>query len=143
MCKLQVWKRQLPFREIGLEEGKRRKIRLIEGNAKCRRLKYLTCIGTLQQVFICLRPHPLLDSWLGWSSNVEGSESGQMQSVQLLQNMVSNRTLYPTPSPLHTVYVYSILIHTGKGRGVEFNQREGRAATGESTDHKAVSKIPT
>jgi hypothetical protein len=59
----------------------RRKIRLIEGNAKCRHLKKLTCKGTLRQVFICLRP----------------------------------RTPYPTP--LHTVYVYmySILIHTGKG----------------------------
>ncbi len=35
----------------------RRKTRLIEGNAKCRRhLKKLTCKGTLRQVFICLRP---------------------------------------------------------------------------------------
>jgi hypothetical protein len=30
------------------------KIRLIDGNAKCRRLKKLTCKGTLRQVFICL-----------------------------------------------------------------------------------------
>ncbi len=30
----------------------RRKIRLIEGNAKCRHLKKLTCKGTLRQVFI-------------------------------------------------------------------------------------------
>ncbi len=34
----------------------RRKIRLIEGNAKCRYLKKFTCKGTLRQVFICLRP---------------------------------------------------------------------------------------
>jgi hypothetical protein len=34
----------------------RRKIRLIEGKAKCRHLKILTCKGTLRQVFICLRP---------------------------------------------------------------------------------------
>ncbi len=34
----------------------RRKIRLIEGNAKCRHLKKLTCKGTLRLVFICLRP---------------------------------------------------------------------------------------
>ncbi len=34
----------------------RRKIRLIEGNAKCCHLKRLTCKGTLRQVFICLRP---------------------------------------------------------------------------------------
>jgi hypothetical protein len=31
----------------------RRKIRLIESNAKCRHLKKLTCKGTLLQVFIC------------------------------------------------------------------------------------------
>jgi hypothetical protein len=36
----------------------RRKIKLIEGNAKCRHLKQLTCKGTLRQVFICLRPSP-------------------------------------------------------------------------------------
>ncbi len=34
----------------------RRKIRLIEGNAKCRHLKKFTCKGTLRQVFISLRP---------------------------------------------------------------------------------------
>jgi hypothetical protein len=34
------------------------KIRLIEGNAKCRHLKKLICKGTLRQVFICLRPTP-------------------------------------------------------------------------------------
>jgi hypothetical protein len=33
----------------------RRKIRLVEGNAKCCHLKKLTK-GTLRQVFICLRP---------------------------------------------------------------------------------------
>jgi hypothetical protein len=40
----------------------RRKIRLIEGNAKCRYLqKKITCKGTLRQVIICLRtrtPYP-------------------------------------------------------------------------------------
>jgi hypothetical protein len=38
--------------------------RPVEGSAKCRHLKKLTCKGTLRQVFICLRPrtpypHPL------------------------------------------------------------------------------------
>jgi hypothetical protein len=33
-----------------------RKIRLREGNAKCRHLKKFTCNGTLRQVFICLIP---------------------------------------------------------------------------------------
>jgi hypothetical protein len=39
----------------------RRKIRHIEGNAKCRNLKNLPRKGTLRQVFICLRnrtPYP-------------------------------------------------------------------------------------
>jgi hypothetical protein len=39
----------------------RRKIRLIEDNAKCPHLKKFTCTGTLRQVFICLRlriPYP-------------------------------------------------------------------------------------
>jgi hypothetical protein len=40
------------------EASGRRKIRLIEGNAKCRHLKILTFKGTLRQVFICLRPKP-------------------------------------------------------------------------------------
>ncbi len=34
----------------------RRKVRLIEGNAKCRHLKKMTCRGTLRQVFICMMP---------------------------------------------------------------------------------------
>jgi hypothetical protein len=34
----------------------RRKVRLIEGNVKCRHLKNSTYKGTLRQVFICLRP---------------------------------------------------------------------------------------
>ncbi len=43
-------------------------------------------------MFICLRPTPLLSLCLGWSRNFVGSESGQIQSVKLLQNMISNRT---------------------------------------------------
>ena len=39
-----------------LNMHERRKIRLIEGNAKCRHLKKVTSKGTLRQVFICLRP---------------------------------------------------------------------------------------
>ncbi len=34
---------------------RRRKIRLMEGNAKCGHPQKFTCTGTLQQVFICLR----------------------------------------------------------------------------------------
>jgi hypothetical protein len=44
------------------------------------------------------------------------------------------------PSPLHTVYVYTVyvLIYTGKGGG-DLNHREGEMIT----VHKAGSKIPT
>ncbi len=87
---------------------RRRKIRLIESNAKCRHLKKLTREGTLRQVFICLRPFPLLSFCLRRSSNFVGSESGQIQSVKLLQNMISNTTQHPpSPSQPHTVCIYS------------------------------------
>jgi hypothetical protein len=42
--------------EKGEEGENRRKIRLMESNAKCRHLKKLTSNGTLRQVFICRRP---------------------------------------------------------------------------------------
>jgi hypothetical protein len=42
------------------EGAYRRKIRMIESNAKCRYLKKLTRKGALRQVFICLRPPPFL-----------------------------------------------------------------------------------
>ncbi len=52
---------------------------------------------TLRQVFIWLRPPPLLGYCLGWPSNFVVSESSQIQSVKLLQNMVYNRThIHPT-----------------------------------------------
>ncbi len=35
---------------------KRRKIRIVGGNAKCRHLNKLTSKGSLRQVIICLRP---------------------------------------------------------------------------------------
>ncbi len=35
-------------------------INYIDAKGKCRYLKKLTCKGTLRQVFICLRPDPLL-----------------------------------------------------------------------------------
>ncbi len=93
--------------------------KLIEGNAKFCRLKILTCKGTWEG-FICLRPPLILSICLGRSSNIVGSESNKIQSVKILQNMVSNRTPYPSPPP-YTPYTYIhytvILIHTGGGRG--------------------------
>ncbi len=69
----------------------------------------LTCKGTLRQVAICLRPLPLLSFCFRLSSNFVGSEFGQIQSVGLLQTMVTNRTQHPPPSPSHTLSVYAVL----------------------------------
>ncbi len=86
-----------------------RKIRLIESNSKCRQKKIFTWFGTLRQVFICLRPSSLLGYCLRWSSNFVGFEFGQIQSVKLLHNMVSNRTQHPPLPPSHTLSVYTVL----------------------------------
>jgi hypothetical protein len=84
--------------------------------------KEFTCKGTLRQVFIRLRPPPLLGFWLGWSSIFVGSESGQIQSVKLLQNNVSDRTQHPHPLlVIHFLYI----LHFDTGKGVKVNQREG------------------
>ncbi len=47
---------------------------------------------------------------LGWCNNFfGGSESGQKQSVILLQNMVYNTTQHPRPPPhSHTLSVYTV-----------------------------------
>ncbi len=118
----------------------RRQIRLIESNAKCCYLKKFTCKGTLRQVFICLRPPPLLDFCLGWCCNFVGSESGQKQSVKLLQNMLSNTTQHtPIPFQPHTVCIYCTLtMGRGEGRG-----RWTREKVKEAIVHKAGSKILT
>jgi hypothetical protein len=94
----------------------RRQIRLIESNAKRCYIKKLTYKGTLRQVFICLRPPPLLDFCLGWCCNFVGSESGQKQSAKLLQNMLSNTTQHPHPLPA-TYLRYILYIVYGKGGG--------------------------
>jgi hypothetical protein len=55
----------------------------------------MTCKGILRQVFICLRPPPLVCVW----GNFVGPESGQIKSVKLLQNMDSKRTQHLPPPP--------------------------------------------
>ncbi len=45
----------------------------------------------------------------GWSSNFGSSESGQIQSVKLLQSIASNRTQHPPPPPSHSLSVYTVL----------------------------------
>ncbi len=101
----------------------RRKIRLIESNAKCRHLKEFTCNGTFWQVFICLRTTPFVGFYLGWSQCCTvGSESGQIESVKLLLNMVSNTTQQPPPPPsTHCLYI----MYFDTGKVGEVNQREG------------------
>ncbi len=102
-------------------------------NAKCRHLKNLPI---LRQVFICLRPPPLLGFYLGWSSNFLGSESGQIQSVKLLQNMVSNTTQHPPPPPRHTLScIYCTLTQGWGGGEVNYSEKVIEAIV-----HKARSK---
>jgi hypothetical protein len=82
--------------------------------------KKLTCKGTLRQVLICMRSPLLLGFCLLWSSNFVGSESSQIQSVKLLQNMVFNRTPHAPPPPSHTLY----MLYFEQGRGEESWTRE-------------------
>ncbi len=91
-------------------------------------LKKFIWKGTFQQVFIRLRPPSLLSFCLGWSSNFVGSE---IQSVKLLQNMVSNRnSTPPTPSHSHALSVCTVLWHGGGGGRVETERRlEGQQFT--------------
>jgi hypothetical protein len=54
--------------------------------------------------------------WGGLPSNFIGSETGQIQSVKLLQNMVSNRTQHPPPNPLPATHcLYILYFDTGGG----------------------------
>ncbi len=46
-----------------------------------------------------------------------GSESGQKQSVKLLQNMVHSTIQHPTPPPTDTHFLYMQYIQFGKGGG--------------------------
>ena len=52
-----------------------------------------------------------------WCSNFVGSESGQKQSVKLLQNMVYNTTQHPLTQQPHIVCIYCTFA-LGRVRGV-------------------------
>ncbi len=81
-----------------MERPTLRKIRIIESKAQCHLTKF-TCKVTLRQMFICLRPPPLLDYCLGKSSNFVGPESGQIHSVKLLKKYdFQEDSTPPTPS---------------------------------------------
>jgi hypothetical protein len=84
--------------------------------------KKFNCKGTLRQVYICLRPPPLLGFGLGWSRNFVGSESGHIQRVW-------------SPTGLHTPHslpvAHCLYCDAGKGKGrVEPERRlEGQQFT--------------
>jgi hypothetical protein len=123
----------------------RRKIRQIEGNAKCRHLKKLTikglCIGaSLSQAQNLIPPPPLthLVGSLKMNTTLEYSTRVVQEGDRRCKKSTLNDLAYLTPLriPLMNqviVRVFSILIRTGKGAKVE----------PEGTVHKAWSKIPT
>jgi hypothetical protein len=80
-------------------------------------------------MFICSRPPPLLGFCLEWSSNFVGSESGQIQCVKPLQNMVSNRTQHPPPPPSYTLSVYNVLRHREGEKWMRIERLEGQQFT--------------
>ncbi len=82
-------------------------------------------------------PEAVTPPGLGWSSNSVGSESGQIQSAKLLQNIVYNRTQHPYPLPA-TYCLYILYFDSGKGDGGSRTREKVRGAT----VHNARSKIP-
>jgi hypothetical protein len=77
---------------------------------------------------------------LGWSSNFVGSESGQIQSVKHLQNMVSDRQDSTPPSPpSHTPSHCLYILYFDTGTGGEGGRVE---KVREAAVHKAWSKTP-
>jgi hypothetical protein len=111
------------------EESHHGLINCTDTKAKCRHLKNWPIKG--RQVFICLRPPPLLGFCLGWSGNFVGSESGQTQRVKLLQQ-------YSTPQPLPATYCPACIVCTvyctltqgrGEGGGEKWTREKFRGAT--------------
>jgi hypothetical protein len=80
-----------------------------------------------------MRPPPVLGFCLGWCSNFVGSESGQNQSVKLLQDMLSITTqqpLHPLPATLCLYILYVDFGKGGNGGGGEPERRlEGQQFT--------------
>jgi hypothetical protein len=77
------------------------KIRLIEGNSKCRHLKKLTCEGTLRQVFICLRPrnpslNPLTHCIRVYSILIHTGKGGEGEEFNQREGKRGNRVEYST-----------------------------------------------
>ncbi len=92
----------------------RRKIRLIESNAKCRHVRNLPVKGLCGR---CLSVCPLPGYCLGWSSNFVGSESSQIQSANFCRTWFPTGLMqHPPPPPSHSLSVYTMLWHREGGR---------------------------
>ncbi len=69
---------------------------------------------------------------LGWCRNFVGSETGQKQSVKLLQNMVYNPTQHPPtlpPTATHCLYILYVYFGRGGGMGEIREKVEGQQFT--------------
>ncbi len=98
-------------------------INYIETKAKCRHLKNRPVEGLCGRCLSLWSPLPLPKGFcLEWSSNFV-DDSGQIQSVRLLQNVVSNRTQNTPPPPSHTLSVYTLIRGRGRGERVEPERR--------------------
>ncbi len=107
----------------------------IESKAKCCHLKNWPLRDFAAGVYLSEAPLPL-GFCLEWWSNFVGTESGQIQCVKLLQNMVSNRTKHPHPT--HCLYILYFDTGKGKGGGGIWTREKVRWAK----VHKAGWKIP-
>jgi hypothetical protein len=81
--------------------------KIIVSNHETMFMSYNPVFGTLlipdQQLCKCMDDTIY---FLGWFSNFVGSESGQKQSVKLLQDMVYDTTQHPRPPPLPPPFVH-------------------------------------
>ncbi len=106
----------------------------IDAKEKCRHLKKLTCKGTLRQMYICLRPPPLLGFCLGWSCTFwiwSDTECWTPAEYGLQQDSKPS-----TPLPA-THYLFILYLDIGGGGGL--NQREDWRCN----SSQSWSKIPT
>jgi hypothetical protein len=92
----------LGFMKRGERGGgtRRRKLRIIEVNEKCRHLKKFTCKGTLLQMFTCLGPEtpypPLTHCILYNYSHREGGGGGELNKREGERGSSSQRRIETT-----------------------------------------------
>jgi hypothetical protein len=106
----------------------------MESNAIYCYLKNLPVKGICGRCLSVWGPFPFLGFCLGWYGTFVGSESGPIQNVKLLQNMVSNTTQHPRPSPpSHKLSVYTALcLWEGGGGGEAEIRLEGQYSSSQS-----------